>query len=319
MKVANKSNVVAITGAGGFIGKYLVRALSERGNTSLRVLVRKPSDNKKLPSNVTEIVGDLCSPETLKDFLTPGCTVINLAYSFSAGSDHNIVMIKNLANACKYSKIKRMIHCSTASVYGRVKENIVNEESECNPRSNYGKTKLIIEEMLYAGSRGNYEYVNVRPTAIYGLEGLALIKLIKELVNGNMMKNYARACLFGRRTMNLVNIYNVIAAIIFLMEQYKDIDGETFIISEDDNPDNNYNYVESYFLRRLTNRQYLIPPLPLPQAILSVLLRILGRDSVNPSLIYSPDKLIQTGYEYKVSFGSGLDEIAEWYQQQAGY
>ena len=316
MVTSNKSNVVAITGANGFIGRYLVKALSKQPDLSLRVLVRKSSNNNKWGANVTEIEGDLTKPDTLRDFLLEGCIVINLAYSFDATDDQNITAINNLIDICVNKKIKRLIHCSTAAVYGRTQESIVDESSECNPRTNYGKTKLLIENLLLEASQGIFEYVNIRPTAVYGPEGQALMKLISKLENASWFSNYLRSCLFNTRSLNLVHVNNVVAAIIFLMDLSKNIDGETYIVSEDFEPDNNYKYVENFFIKRLEKGRLMIPAFPVPLVFLSWILRLLGRDSINPKMFYDAEKLRKTGFNYEVSLDSGLTGLCEWYESK---
>jgi len=316
MDKPNNSTVVAITGANGFIGKYLVNALSENKNISIRVLVRKSSSSNNWGSSVTEIEGDLTKPDTLKAFLLEGCVVINLAYSFSATDNQNITVINNLIDICKTNKIKRLIHCSTAAVYGRVKEDVVNESSDCSPRTNYGKTKLLIEQTLNEASRGSFEYVNIRPTAVYGPEGQALMKLINNLENANNFSNYLRSCLFNARSLNLVHVDNVVAAIIFLMDLNKDVNGQTYIVSEDFETNNNYKYVENFFLKNLIKRKYIVPPIPVPLIFLSWALRLRGRDSVNPRMVYGAEKLRNMGFKYEVSLDSGLNDLCEWYKSQ---
>jgi len=315
VKTSSNPTIISITGANGFIGKNLVNALSKYSNISLRLLVRSPLDNKKLAPNITQIQGDLTKPETLKSFLVPGCIVINLAYNFGATSDQNITAAKNLIETCQNGKIKRLIHCSTAAVFGRTDRNIVDESTVCNPRTEYGRTKLLIEKMIHAGSEGRFEFVNTRPKEVYGPGGQALKKLINNLVNGNNLVNYLRSCLFNVRVLNLVHVSNVVAAIIFFVETDNAIDGETYIISEDFDPINNYKYVEAYLLGRLTNRRYLISPVQLPLMILSLFLRLLGRDSSDPRIQYNAEKIKNIGFEYVVPLNSGLDELIEWYQK----
>lgn len=316
MTAIKTSNVIAITGANGFIGRYLVKALTKLPDISLRLLVRNTSDINNYGDNVTQVEGDLTKPESLKGFLTTGCTVVNLAYSFAASNDQNIMAINNLIDICVENKIKRLIHCSTAAVYGRIYESGVDELSECNPRTDYGKTKLLIEQLLNESSSGNFEYVNVRPTAVYGPEGQALMKLINNLENENHIFNYLRSCLFNVRSLNLVHVSNVVSAIIILMDLNKNIDGQTYIVSEDFEVNNNYRYVENFLLKRLTDRKYFLPPIHIPLFFLSLLLRFLGRDSVNPKMVYDTKKLKDIGFNYDISLDAGLDELCDWYRAQ---
>lgn len=316
MTTIKMSGVIAITGANGFIGRYLIKALSQIPNISIRILVRNLMDDNDYGERVTQVEGDLTRPETLKEFLVEDCTVINLAYSFSATSAENILAINNLIEICVENKIKRLLHCSTAAVYGRINNSCVNEVSKCSPKTDYGKTKLLIEQLLSEASKRGFEYVNVRPTAVYGPEGQALLKLINNLENKNYIFNYLRSCLFNVRLLNLVHVSNVVSAILFLIDLNKQVDGQTFIISEDFEVNNNYKYVEQFLLKRLTNRKYLLPSIPVPFFFLSLMLRFLGRDSVNPRMRYDTNKLKDIGFNYNLSLDDGLDGLCKWYEAQ---
>ncbi|MDA9030984.1 NAD(P)-dependent oxidoreductase [Candidatus Pseudothioglobus singularis] len=313
MEYSRTKKTIAITGANGFIGKKLITELSKDKNISLRLLVRNVNDSSNLAENILKIEGDLTKSESLKQFLVPNCIVINLAYIFGAKGDENIIAIKNLVKICQENKIERLIHCSTASVFGRVSGNTVSESSICRPYSDYAKTKLMIEELIKEGSKDKYEFVNVRPTEVYGSNGKGLAKLINDLMYGNQILNYVKSCLFNSRTMNLVHVSNVIAAIIFLIFTEKEVAGETYIVSEDDSPLNNYQSVERYLIKRLKLRHYFIPAFPIPLIILSVILRFLKRDSVNPNLFYDPSKIKKIGFKFVSSFYFGLDDISAWH------
>lgn len=316
MKNLNEMPVIAIVGANGFVGKNLMRALTAYNDVLVRTLARSPLDASEQHPNVTAIQGDLTKPETLKNFLVPGCIVVNLAYGFNMTSTENLQAAKNLAAICKDSRIKRLIHCSTASVFGRSHGDIANEQSLCSPHTEYGLTKLKIEEILHEASKGNFEFVNLRPTSIFGPGGQALIKLISNLVQGNMILNYLRSCLFNTRKLNLVSVDTVTASILFMAETEQKIDGETFIVSEDNEAINNFQYVERYLLDKLAGRYYTIPPLNLPLSILSLILRVRGRDAYNPCRIYDSSKLLKTGFRPAKSLEQSLGEFVEWYKAQ---
>lgn len=316
MKNLSEMPVIAIVGANGFVGKHLVRALTARNDVLVRTLARSPLEERGQPPNVTAIQGDLTKPETLKNFLVPGCVVVNLAYGFNMTSSENLLAAKNLTAICKDGKIKRLIHCSTASVFGCSQGDVANEQSLCRPHTEYGLTKLKIEETLLEASKDNFEFVNLRPTSVFGPDGQALIKLISNLTQGNMILNYLRSCLFNTRKLNLVSVDTVTSAILFMAETEQKIDGETFIVSEDNGPINNFHHVERYLLDRLVGRYYTIPPLNLPLSILSWILRARGRDAYNPRRVYDSSKILRTGFHPPMSLEHSLDKFVEWYKTQ---
>lgn len=307
-----QNSLIAITGAHGFIGKHLIRSILERGDISVRALVRNPVPLTWKHPNLTVIHGDLMKPETLSDFLLPGCTVVNLAYGFDLTSTENKRAAENLIAICKKHSIKRLIHCSTASVFGGNEENILNEESICIPKTEYGLTKLLIEQLLHDGAHGHFEFVNLRPTSVFGPEGAALTKLIDDLKNDNIWINYVKSCLFNKRKLNLVSVETVVAAILFIFDKVQGVDGQTFIISEDDESINNFEYVEKYLFHELYGKYYFLPPIRIPLMILSLILRVRGRDAYNPNRIYDSSKIRKIGFKPPRPLISSLTDFAQW-------
>lgn len=308
---------VAIIGASGYIGKHLIAELIRIGDYKVRVFSR----NKRrdliegiFDSRVEIIEGDINDPASFQFFLKPGCTVINLLYLWEAGETANLEAIRHLLNACSVVRVSRLIHCSTAVVSGRVKNNRITEETPCQPVTEYAITKLKVEQAVVEESRGQFDTVILRPTAVFGINSKSLKKVADDLVHGTSLQNYARSCLFGNRRMNLVHIANVVAAMIFLIQSIKRFNGDIFIISNDDNPKNNFTSIERCLMREFMISDYPLPRLRLPLGILSFLLIILGRNNVNPRCNYSSGKLQSLGFKNPVSLDEGLAEYATWYR-----
>jgi nucleoside-diphosphate-sugar epimerase len=120
-----------------------------------------------------------------------------------------------------------------------------------------------------------------------------------------------KSSLFGKRRMNLVNVANVVAAIIFLSSHPGGFEGEVFIVSDDDAVANNFRDVESALMRGFGLPDYALPRIPLPLGFLRTLLHLLGRNNVNPRCNYSGCKLQALGFRRPMSFEAGLaDYIA---------
>jgi len=77
-----------------------VRALCRSRQQGLDIL--GSGDNLKI------IEGSLGCPESLRNLLEAGCTVINLAYLWNRGETENLTVTSKLVSACKDKNIKRM-------------------------------------------------------------------------------------------------------------------------------------------------------------------------------------------------------------------
>lgn len=308
---------IAITGASGFIGKRLVSDLLGEGRYAIRVLSREKQRNlrkENFEQGVDIFEGDLGDPDSLTGFLVPGCTVINLVYLWDAGEKLNLACTHNLLAACKDAKVERLIHCSTAAVAGRAQSDLIDEKTQCLPITEYGTTKLKIEHAIIDSAKDYFEAVILRPTSIFGINGEPLKKLATDISNGDRWKNYLKSCLFGRRRMNLVHVANVVAAIIFLIRYTGRLEDEIFIVSDDDDSENNFIDVERALMDTLGVKQYCLPRLPIPLVVLKLLLRSLGRNNINPRCDFDSGKLRKLGFKSPVSLSEGLAEYAAWYR-----
>jgi nucleoside-diphosphate-sugar epimerase len=305
-----------IIGGAGFVGQRLLTVLAAFPPQQVRVLVHQKMIALPPGGNMQIVEGDLLNPTTLDGLIEPGCTVINLSYLTTMSASENITAMANLVEACRQGGACRLIHCSTAVVAGRTGGTVVDENTVCKPVSEYEKTKLKIERFLLAQSRGFFEVVILRPTAIFGPGGQNLLKLIEGLTKGKVLYNYFKSCLFNRRSMNLVCLDNVVAALLFLADRDEGVDEQIFIISDDDSPLNNYRDVESHLIDYLGLAPYPISRIALPVFFLRFFLRLSGRPFADPEVKFNAAKISAWGFKKSCTLRDGLDVFADWYKNE---
>jgi len=316
MKSISEARIISVVGAGGFVGQHLVSYLLKKGNLLVHTLMRKPSLAKRTHCNLRPTIGDLFKDKELGDFLVPGCTVINLAYDFSATKDENIQAAVNLGRLCRNASIKRLVHCSTVSVFGVNTDEVVTEDSICDPKSDYGLAKLEIESVLHKASLCSFEFVILRPTSVFGPGGQALENIVDSFFSQNKILNYVKSSLFFDRKLNLVGVMTVVEAIIFLTEQKSIVNNEIFIISDDDEEINNYKYVRSLLYREITGRTDNFPIMRLPASILTFLLKLRRRDVYNPRKVYDASKIKHAGFLPSTTLDKQLRSFAAWHENK---
>lgn len=306
------SMTVAVSGASGYVGRAVIAGLSEGGEYRVSAL-RRSSVEGSIEHGLRNVQGDLLQPQTLNLWLERGCTVVHLAYMWAAGPEENLRATQNLVEACAQAGVARLVHVSTAAVIGRAASAWVDEQTPCQPSTEYGQTKLHIERVLREGARHyGFDLVVLRPTAVYGPSGAPLQKLCRDLREAYWLKNYLKACLFGRRAMNLVHIDNVVAAVRFVVAWPQRFAGATYIVSEDEHPKNNFHDVESAIRTSLGLSNYPLPVLPLPSTVLSMILRALRRNIVDPGCRFSSDRLRSLGFMPSRTFDDGLKDYLNW-------
>jgi nucleoside-diphosphate-sugar epimerase len=221
---------ILITGTTGFIGRHLTCALSK--TYSVRCLVRKDSDIAGLRNfNVDLTYGDLL----IKDSLWPALDKIDLIYHlagevYSRHKDDyykgNILATHNLLEACKEKGTKRIIFLSSIGVYKPVTtKTLLTEDSECEPITFYGKTKLHAEQLI---KRHNVPWVIVRAPVIYGPHQPAVLNRFF-LDAFNKRKIYIVGN--GDNLRSLCFIDNLVEGLVLLANK-ADVDGKTYILSD---------------------------------------------------------------------------------------
>jgi nucleoside-diphosphate-sugar epimerase len=307
---------LVIVGGSGFIGRRLLAVLAARAEPRLRALVHRQGLTVAPGERVEAVEGDLLAPATLEGLLEPGCVVVNLSFLSSRSRSENLAATENLAAACIRSGARRLVHCSTAVVAGNTGPGLVDEQTPCRPFSEYERTKLEIEELLLSRARGSFEVAILRPTAVFGPGGRNLLRLADGLCKGSALKRYLKSCLFNRRSMNLVCLDNVVAALIFLAGAGGETDGQVFIVSDDDSPMNNYRDVELMLRAKLGMAPCRLPRLPVPAGILRRLLSMAGRPTADPEVRYTCAKLLSLGFKKTCSLEEGISQFAAWYEKE---
>jgi nucleoside-diphosphate-sugar epimerase len=308
---------ITVTGASGFAGSRFVQLLAGRSQAQICGLIRHGSPPHVTdPSRLTIVRGALTDPSVMAKVLQPGCMVANFAYDGSASQSENLAATTALADACCRHGIKRMVHCSTAMVTGKTVVAQVDEATECRPGTDYERSKLAIENLLRDKARGHFELVILRPTAMFGPGGRNLLKMAHDLTHNLRLTNYLRSCANDHRRLHLVCLDNAVAAAAFMLEAPGPIPHETYIVADDEAPENNFRDVEQFLMHALHIRDYRMPRAPLPSPFLSWLLRLRGRSLVRADTVFNSKKLTDAGFRKPVEFASGLKIFADWYKQR---
>jgi nucleoside-diphosphate-sugar epimerase len=185
MTTGNERPVAAtavVTGAGGWFGQNLVRALATQPRRHIRCLVHRADDAASLQvidPRVETVVGDVRDPVVL-DALFDGAgpaavfhaaAVIHPAKHTREFYDVNVGGTQVALDRARRVGAKRFVHISSNSPFGANRSNHdeFDEDSPYNPYMGYGRSKLEAEQLVQrSAARGDLATVILRPPWFYG-------------------------------------------------------------------------------------------------------------------------------------------------------
>jgi nucleoside-diphosphate-sugar epimerase len=185
---------ILVTGATGFTGGHLVRALAAAGSP-VRVIVRSGSKAEELPPGVEIYEGDITKSSDVVRAVQGVGTIYHLAAAYREASHReegyrlvNVGATRNLLEAAAVSGVERFVHCSTVGVLGHISQPPGDETTPFSPGDPYQRTKCEAEvlALTYARERGVPVAV-ARPTAIYGPGDKRLLKMFRMIAKGTFV------------------------------------------------------------------------------------------------------------------------------------
>lgn len=224
---------VLVTGAYGFLGKYLIKELVENDYKVIAFGRKKEELEKLKQKNVDIYIGDFCNKEDIVNASKSVDYIIHagaLSTVWGKREDFintNVVGTKNVLYACKQNKIKRLIYVSSPSIYsGKAdKLNISENDFDDSNRLNYYIESKILAEKEIKATR-NIPYVIIRPRGLFGIGDTSIIpRLIKanRKIGIPLFNN-------GKNIVDITCVENVALALRLAIESKKAV-GNTYNIT----------------------------------------------------------------------------------------
>lgn len=275
------SGSTLVTGATGFVGSRLVRALLDRERTVRGFAHHAPGAGE---AGLDFRCGDLLDPDAVEQAVAGCDTVFHCAAVIPGRGTEahtwavNVDGTGNLVAACVRHRVRRLVYVSTDSVYGGGQTLDAAEDAPIQTayykEGNYPQSKLEGEYLVQrAAAEHGLDIVILRPCMIYGPGPSPATELFAEWLNTSMKILIGG----GASRLSVLYVDDLVEALL-LAERAAPASGQTFNISDG----------QVYAKREIVNQlvglrgrpRVVLPvpggPLRMALAMLQPLARVLG-------------------------------------------
>jgi NAD dependent epimerase/dehydratase len=217
-----KNKKVLVTGAGGFVGSYLVEALVRSG-AKVKAFVHYNSRNdwgmledvdKNILRKVEVIASDLRDADAVRKAVQGQEVVFHLGaligipYSYVNPRDvvdTNVGGTLNVLTSALDFKVERIVHTSTSEVYGTAQYVPMDENHPANPQSPYAASKMAADLLALSFHRSYDLPVGVvRPFNVYGPRQSARAVIPSIIIQALLKKTVNLGSIFPTRDLTFV-------------------------------------------------------------------------------------------------------------------
>ena len=219
-------HTILVTGASGFIGGRMCERLIQAGHRRVRAMVHDPCHAARIARLPLEIIcGDLLDQRSLRHAMGDADIVIHLGLGYGGAIVRGT---RNILGLASESRAKRVVHVSTAAVYGlKPDQRAETEDAPLRKTGNiYCDNKLRAELVAQRFIRNGLPVVILRPSIVYGPYSRWCTGLVQNLQQGRVMLIDG-----GEGICNTTYVDNLIDAIFLAIENDEAI-GEALFITD---------------------------------------------------------------------------------------
>ncbi len=245
---------ILVTGAGGFLGRHLCRALLKKGHIVINFSRSAYPDLKEV--GIETIQGDISDSATVEASLQGIDAVFHVASKVGIWGKYddyfktNVLGTQNIIDACKKHGIKKLVYTSSPSVvFGKESLCGVGEEQEYPKEyiSHYAQTKGLAEQRVLAANDENLATVALRPHLIFGPGDHHIFPRIVERARTGKLKRIGD----GNNMVDVIYVKNAVDAHISAFEKLEPgstVSGKAYFLGQE-KPVNLWEFIDDILVR----------------------------------------------------------------------
>jgi len=226
---------ILVTGATGFIGRYLVEALA-RENHEVSALVRETSKVDFLKQRGIEcIIGDVSVERSLRPVLGRTFDAVFHCAGYVKNDDWkklhrvNVVGTENICSLCLKLGVERLVSLSSVAVVSGNDAPVLTEDLAYNATNLYGYSKLDAESKVVESRKNGLRVAIVRPCMVYGLGEPHAMDKITFFLKHRLLPLIGD----GKAKWHLGYVENIVDAMLLALKKEEALQGSFFAADEE--------------------------------------------------------------------------------------
>lgn len=226
-----------VTGANGFTGSYLVKALLQRGDR-VTAYVRQTSDCSRLQGLAIDYAyGDITDTAALTQAMQGVDVVFHVAAYVELGivdaakmERANVQGTRAVLEAAHTAHVPKLLYCSTIGIFGDTQGRTIDETFQREQQgfsSAYDITKYQAQKLVDNAAANGMHVVSVMPSGIFGADDPHFIPVLKAFKKGRL-KLWAG----GDRVTGIVHVEDLVQGMLLAIDQ--GTSGSYYILSAGD-------------------------------------------------------------------------------------
>ncbi|MEP0916286.1 NAD-dependent epimerase/dehydratase family protein [Leptolyngbya sp. DQ-M1] len=224
-----------VTGANGFTGSHLVKALLHRGDSVIGFVRRSSNLSRLSGCEIQYAYGDITDRAALSEAMQNVDVVFHTAAYVELGivdaaemERVNVEGTRAVLEAAKAVNLPKLIYCSTIGIFGDTQGKVIDETFQRTQKdfsSAYDRTKYQAQQLV--DQTQELSIVSVLPSGIFGSDDPHFKPVLNAFLNGRL-KVWAG----GGRVTGIVHVDDLAEAMILAVDRGKS--GDYYIISAGD-------------------------------------------------------------------------------------
>ena len=274
---------ILILGSSSFLTKPIINRINQSKLFTILCLSHSKIKKNSNISNVKQLRIDYSVPNIENVDFTNCKYIVNLVNTYLLTRIETLNFRKFLKNVLSISSAK-LLHISSVSVYGPCKDNFINEDSNCIPKSKYQIIKKEEEiALIDITNKLSCDLFLFRPTQIIGEKSINCQSLIKACKSKNFLKKYFFNSFYSNRPMHFVTSNFLAESIVKVI--FGGFPPGIYLISQDLDKENNYvdicKMIEFKIFGKRRNLYQNLPNIPL-KLIFIITYKLFRRNEVKP-------------------------------------